>query len=89
MHTGEKPHPCNFCQVKFTYKSSLNGHVKANHVKEKICGCSICEKYFVRQEEKRIHERTQTGEKPFDCKFCQENFSSKSCLNIHVLRKHI
>ena len=47
--------------------------------------CTICDKGFTSSHLKgRIH--IHTGDKPYNCEVCKEQFSSSSCLKRHILK---
>ena len=48
MHgkNAEKKFSCNICQVSFTNKGNLNGHIKNVHKTFGNFTCDICEGYF-------------------------------------------
>ena len=51
IHGGFKPHNCNLCSRTFASKSSLNSHVRFNHLGVSIPFiCSTCGKTFTHKK---------------------------------------
>lgn len=48
--------------------------------------CVCCEKEFPTPFALRMHMRTHTGERPFQCKYCTKAFKTQSQLNVHHKR---
>ena len=46
--------------------------------------CSVCQRQFTRNNYKKNHERTHTGEKPFGCEVCGKKFSRDHHLVVHM-----
>ncbi|XP_026810936.1 zinc finger protein 135-like [Rhopalosiphum maidis] len=49
--------------------------------------CGVCGKEFSSNSVLAVHQRTHTGEKPYDCNDCGKSFSQKTDLVNH-LRTH-
>ena len=50
--------------------------------------CSFCPNIYTSAYKKREHERTHTGERPFDCKICPYKSTQNSNLKRHVRLHH-
>ena len=81
---------CFTCKYEFTSYWKLMKHIKAEHPSNKKC------RYFLRQEcyfDSETcwyrHENDMKNEDTqFDCRECDETFSSRSDMRIHKKRKH-
>ncbi|KAJ8254205.1 hypothetical protein COCON_G00208170 [Conger conger] len=92
-HTGERPFRCSKCNQTFSQKSNLKRH-EEKHVqtaqralKKSRFSCRHCGKVCVSPSHLEIHQRTHTGEKPYQCSECGKSFAKKCNLNFH-LRTH-
>ncbi|KIW14918.1 hypothetical protein PV08_07703 [Exophiala spinifera] len=50
--------------------------------------CSFCGHEFSKMEHLQRHERSHTGERPFECATCEKRFSRRDVLNRHI-QKHL
>jgi hypothetical protein len=57
----------------------------ANKKKLKKKPCTQCGHEFY---DLRVHMRTHTGERPFQCEWCPLEFTTKGNLDRHILRRH-
>lgn len=79
---------CETCQEKFVSQDRLNLHLKSHVVPEnKTFICEWCGMIFAKADSLRVHRRTHTGEKPLQCRECNESFSFYGGLKSHM-RKH-
>uniref|UniRef100_A0A672GW47 C2H2-type domain-containing protein n=1 Tax=Salarias fasciatus TaxID=181472 RepID=A0A672GW47_SALFA len=75
-----RPYHCSICLKSFSRHWHLKTHLEAMHC-EVVAGfsrkkfpCSDCEKSCNSAAELRDHQRTHTGERPFQCSFCDKRF---------------
>ncbi len=82
----EKYFACDYCDEKFSFKTSRNKHVKAKHLKSYVC--DICGKGFGGKDKLTSHRYTHTGEKPYACHKCEYRAAKKYNLEMHLQSKH-
>ena len=58
VHTGEKPHKCEYCDCSFISSSNLNKH-RRQHTGEKPYSCRVCLRKFTRSIGLRNHVNSQ------------------------------
>ncbi|XP_052126568.1 zinc finger protein 157-like [Frankliniella occidentalis] len=81
--SGKKTYKCRECGKRYSYKDSLDYHVKT-HTGEKPFECDVCNKRFIMKASLALHVRTHTGEKPYECDDCNMRFSRKDHLSYHI-----
>lgn len=81
---NEKKYMCTYCSKKFTFKKSLEIHIRS-HTGEKPYHCDICNKDFTRQDSLHKHQKMHLGVKPFVCEMCGRQFGDKFELQRHSL----
>ena len=70
---------CDRCGARFTIKSRLNVHFTAIHEGKKDFKCNRYEATFSYK-----HANVHEGKKPFECNICNDRFTQKSHLIIHI-----
>ncbi|XP_011191920.2 zinc finger protein 578 [Zeugodacus cucurbitae] len=87
VHKTVKDNVCGKCHKAFTKRSYLMEHIAAMHRDMRRHKCADCGKLFGRRSNLVSHIRIHSGEKPFQCKFCEWKFNQTSALARHM-KKH-
>ncbi|KAJ0169470.1 hypothetical protein K1T71_015057 [Dendrolimus kikuchii] len=78
---------CNECDAKFSTSVKLTAHVKRMHLGvkyDKNIVCEVCGKKFMSNAALTYHQRSHTGERPFECTTCGKRFRETYQLRLHV-----
>ncbi|ODM90784.1 putative zinc finger protein [Orchesella cincta] len=88
---NRKKYSCSQCSMLLSSKDTLTQHIRLVHEKSKYFTklCNTCKKPFPTNTELSRHMRTHTGEKPYQCLFCDRCFSLSKNLNTHILAIHL
>ena len=86
IHSGEKPYLCNYkdCTQSFRALGHLRDHEK-KHFGIKPFDCNICKAKFSRASTLKIHVRTHSSEKLYQCPAlkCGKKFREKGNMKNH------
>ena len=82
--------PCPSCKETFPLKADLNQHLSEVHGDSEASAlqCKTCDKWLSNKIKLDCHIRTHTGERPFQCDFCEASFLSEGTMSSHRQDKH-
>ncbi|XP_036989561.1 zinc finger protein 64 isoform X4 [Artibeus jamaicensis] len=86
IHTGDKPHKCEFCDKCFSRKDNLTMHMRC-HTSVKPHKCHLCDYAAVDSSSLKKHLRIHSDERPYQCQLCPYASRNSSQLTVH-LRSH-
>ncbi|XP_059561263.1 zinc finger protein 64 isoform X3 [Myotis daubentonii] len=86
IHTGDKPHKCEFCDKSFCRKDNLTMHMRC-HTSVKPHKCHLCDYAAVDSSSLKKHLRIHSDERPYKCQLCPYASRNSSQLTVH-LRSH-
>ena len=84
---------CDICDLEFSYKDSLQSHIKTNHqTTEEVFKCDICMKTFTLRVNLEIHFKSMHTDEAltriYVCDICDKKFKRKSHLKRHKIHVH-
>ena len=92
IKTHEKIFKCNHegCNLQFMLEKNLQKHYKTHCVliKRYICPFPGCGKRFTALYNQKIHYRVHTGERPYKCDVCGNNYYDRANYKYHIKTAH-
>ena len=90
IHQEGTPFICENCGQGFNSRTCLTSHMFHKHSKIRNHKCTDygCDKSFKTRTQLLVHNRSHTGEKPFQCPDCQYKSTTRGNLRLHLTNKH-
>ncbi|XP_058819808.1 zinc finger protein 26-like [Topomyia yanbarensis] len=84
-----KQYQCTECGEKFARGENLKRHIRHLHSEAAYC-CTYCPRKLKTREAQVLHERSHTGEKPFECRTegCDKRYASITDRRRHEMASH-
>lgn len=86
-HTG-KDKICEICGYSTKKTHDFKRHQVSKHTNEYCFKCNLCDKGFYTQYEFNEHQNVHTMRRPYQCELCGMDYSRRSSLVLHRIRKH-
>ena len=90
--THEKIYKCSYenCNSQFMLEKNLQKHLKTHCalVKKYLCPFPGCGKRFTALYNQKIHYRIHTGERPYKCNICGNDYYDRANYKYHVKTAH-
>lgn len=91
MHTNEKPFKCSFCPELFMKRIQMRIHMRREHQGAKsVPGtykCPLCQ-HIDDMANLRKHFVVHTTERPYQCTYCDRDYTQKNSVKVHIERMH-
>ena len=90
--THDKIYKCSHegCSMKFMHEKNLQKHFKVHCILIKNYKCPFpgCDKRFTALYNQKIHYRIHTGERPYKCNICGNNYYDRANYKYHIKTAH-
>ena len=89
----KKTFKCNYqnCKKEYMIEKNYNKHIKTHSciIKKYICPFPGCNKRFTASYNQKIHYRIHTGERPYKCDKCNNEYYDRANYKYHLRTAHL